>query len=93
MRGDGTVLAGIKCQAFRGREPATKDITGRLSRGRNPLEKARLAMELRAEADALLGCTDYKPGNRDCANCRALAMRRVKTAEKGVRVQGGSPRR
>ena len=73
--------AKINCSVFQKQEPVIKDITAKINKAKDVLEKADFAEELQKEVDILLSCPDYNQGNIDCSNCRFIANVRKKTAD------------
>ena len=72
----------IKCEAFKRRDPAVKEILFRInSSSRGMREKALLAEKLRRDAETLLGCGGHDPAVPDCGNCREISRRRKRLAE------------
>ena len=72
--------AKINCSTFQKQEPVIKDITAKINRAKNVIEKADLAKRLQEEVDVLLSCPDYNKKSADCNNCRFIANVRTKTA-------------
>ena len=73
--------AKINCSVFQKQEPVIKDITAKINKAKDVLEKADFAEELQKEVDILLSCPDYNQGNIDCSNCRFIANVRKETAD------------
>lgn len=72
--------AKINCSTFQKQEPVIKDITAKINRAKNVIEKADFAKRLQEEVDVLLSCPDYDKKSMDCNNCRFIANVRTKTA-------------
>jgi len=72
--------ARINCSTFQKQEPVVKDITDKINRAKDVLEKAEFARKLQEEVNVLLCCPDYDKKNTDCNNCRFIANVRTKTA-------------
>ena len=72
--------AKINCPTFQKQEPAIEDITAKINRAKDVLEKAEYAKKLQEEVDVLLSCPDYDEKSKDCNNCRFIANVRTKTA-------------
>jgi len=73
--------AKINCPIFQKQEPVIEEITAKINRTKDVLEKAEFAKKLQEEVDVLLSCPDYDEKNIDCNNCRFIANVRKKTAD------------
>ncbi len=73
--------ARIHCPVFQKQETVLRDIASKINAVEGVTGKAVLAEELRAEADMLLACQDFKEASLDCKNCRFVASLRKKTAD------------
>jgi len=73
--------AKINCPTFQKQEPVIEDITAKINRARDVLEKAEFARKLQEEVDVLLCCPNYNEKSADCSNCRFIANVRKKTAD------------
>lgn len=73
--------AKINCPTFQKQEPVIEEITAKINRAKDVLEKAEFAQKLQEEVDVLLSCPDYDEKSTDCNNCRFIANVRKKTAD------------
>jgi len=73
--------ATINCPTFQKQEPVIEDITAKINKAKDVLEKAEFAQKLQEEADVLLSCPDYDEKSADCGNCRLITDMRKKTTD------------
>ena len=79
--------AKINCPAFQKQEPVIKDITAKINKAKDVLEKAEFSKKLQEEVNVLLSCPDYDEKSTDCNNCRFITKVRAKTAGLIIKVE------
>jgi len=69
----------INCPTFQKQELVIKDITNRINKAKEILEKVKFAEEMKEEVNLLLYCPEYNESSIDCKNCHFIANLRKNT--------------